>query len=265
MRASNLKIKSEIEQSAANGNPAFLMERSKPALYCAGDLIAYDNNKFVGVVLSVDSMGGIGSDLIRLINEEGAVQNIRGNQVSKKFDQRDLRIKQQAVDAKRNTIYHNNVVKVISGVYQGRKGVIKYIHKNILFLWDKAFQQTNGIFVEKTRNVEILGNEHMASQKQAGGAALANMNKRTFDPLKGKEVLITGGQYKGYRGRVCQLDDRQAMVEMSSICKKIPIARELLKDLAKVQAQNNPGQSAREEDLNAGGRTVYEGGNKTPM
>lgn len=116
VRASNLKIKTEIEQNAANGNPAFLMERAKPPLYCAGDLISYDNNKFVGVVLSVDSMGGVGSDLIRLINEEGTVCNIRGNQVSKKFDQRDLRIKQQAVDAKRNTIYHNNVVKVISGM-----------------------------------------------------------------------------------------------------------------------------------------------------
>jgi len=55
------------------------MERSKPAVYSAGDLISYDNNKFVGVVLSVDSMGGVGSDLIRLINEEGAVCNIRGN------------------------------------------------------------------------------------------------------------------------------------------------------------------------------------------
>lgn len=101
---------------------------------------------------------------------------------------------------------------------------------------------------------------------------MATMNKRTFDPLKGKEVLITGGQYKGFRGRVCTLDDRQAMVELSSICKKIPISKDFLKDLAKVQAENGGvGQSTRDEDMNAGGRTVYEGGrtvyegNKTPM
>lgn len=110
-----------------------------------------------------------------------------------------------------------------------------------MFLWDKAFQQTNGLFVEKTRNVEILGTEHMNTKKQDGGAAMATMNKRTFDPLKGKEVLITKGQYKGFRGRVCQLDDRQAMVELSSICKKIPISRECLKDLAEVQVENNGG------------------------
>lgn len=126
------------------------------------------------------------------------------------------------------------MVKIINGVYQGRKGVIKYLHKDVVFLWDKAFQQTNGLFVEKTRNVEILGTEHMNHQKQAGGAAMATMNKRGNDPLRNKEVLIVAGQYKGYRGRVCQLDDRQALVELSSLCKKIPISRDYLKELAKV-------------------------------
>jgi transcription elongation factor len=65
------------------------------------------------------------------------------------------------------------------------------------------------------------------------------MNKRTFDPLKGKEVLITGGQYKGFRGKVCSIDDRQAMVEMSSICKKIPIDRAHIKDLSEVMKDKN--------------------------
>jgi transcription elongation factor len=82
------------------------------------------------------------------------------------------------------------------------------LHKDAVFLWDRAFQQTNGLFVEKTRNVEVLGAEHMNTQKQASSAAMATMNKRTFDPLKNKEVLVIGGQYKGLRGRVCQLDDR---------------------------------------------------------
>lgn len=53
------------------------------------------------------------------------------------------------------------MVKIIAGNYKGRKGVIKYIHKNILFLWDKEFYQSNGIFVENSRNVLILGEEHM--------------------------------------------------------------------------------------------------------
>jgi transcription elongation factor len=47
------------------------------------------------------------------------------------------------------------------GKYKGRKGVIRYIYKTTLFLWDKEFYQTNGIFVENARNVVILGDEHM--------------------------------------------------------------------------------------------------------
>jgi transcription elongation factor len=71
----------------------------------------------------------------------------------------------------------------------------------------------------------------------AAGSAVANMNKRTFDPLRGKEVLITGGQYKGFRGKVCSIDDRQAMVELSSVCKKLPIDRANIKDLAEVMKE----------------------------
>ncbi len=87
-------MKTEIEQSAASGNSALFMDKAKPPPYSAGDLICYDNNKYAGVVLSVDSMGGPGSDLIRLINEDGAVITIRGNQISKRFDTRDFKIKQ---------------------------------------------------------------------------------------------------------------------------------------------------------------------------
>ena len=67
-----------------------------------------------------------------------------------------------------------------------------------------------------------------------GGVAVATMNKRIRDPLQGKDVLITGGQWKGYRGKVTQLDDRQAMVELSSVCKKLPIERSLIQDLSEV-------------------------------
>jgi hypothetical protein len=42
----------------------------------------------------------------------------------------------------------------------------------------------------------------------AAGSAVANMNKRTFDPLRGKEVLITSGPFKGQRGKAVTIDDR---------------------------------------------------------
>ena len=44
-------------------------------------------------------------------------------------------------------------MKCVEGKYKGKKGVVKHIFKTVLFLWDKDFPATNGIFVEKSRNV----------------------------------------------------------------------------------------------------------------
>jgi transcription elongation factor len=103
------------------------------------------------------------------------------------------------------------------------------------------------------------------NKQNHGAGGIATMNKRQRDPLMGKEVLITGGQWKGHRGKVTLIDDRQAMVEISSVCKKLPIDRDLLKDLNEISKNKGGMTQGGEDDLyNQGGRTVYEAG-KTPM
>jgi transcription elongation factor len=80
--------------------------------------------------------------------------------------------------------------------------------------------------VEQTGNVEILGIEFVKSSQ---GKAVASMNRRMRDPLKGKTVLIIGGEWKGYRGLVTQADDKQVIIEISSKgAMKIPIDRSLI-------------------------------------
>lgn len=37
------------------------------------------------------------------------------------------------------------------------------------------------------------------------------MNRRIKDSIIGKEIMIIGGEWKGYRGRVTQADDKQVM------------------------------------------------------
>jgi hypothetical protein len=49
-------------------------------------------------------------------------------------------------------------------------------------LWDKDFYTTNGIYVEKTRNVLILGHELM---DVGSGKAISSMNRRYKDELLG--------------------------------------------------------------------------------
>lgn len=68
-----------------------------------------------------------------------------------------MKAKSTAIDSKGHTIYVDNVVKIIGGQYKGRRGVVKYIYRDVVFLWDREFHQTNGLFVEKTRNLIALG------------------------------------------------------------------------------------------------------------
>ncbi len=120
----------------------------------------------------------------------------------------DLSNKTSAIDSQRNTIYAENVVKIINGKYKGRKGTIRHIYKNTLFMWDKEFHQSNGIFVDNSRNVLILGDEHIIRGNRGEGGAMAAVNRRGRDPLNGKDVEITKGEWKGYKGRVRRADDR---------------------------------------------------------
>ena len=98
------------------------------------------------------------------------------------------------------------------------------------------------------------------------------MNRRFKDAIIGKEVEIIKGEWKGYRGRVCKADDKQAIVELISKSKKIPIDRCLIKEVDTTSLQDRGagtrfgGAGADYNDASQGGMTVY-GDNigKTPM
>ena len=103
------------------------------------------------------------------------------------------------------------------------------MHKNIIFLWDREFAQTNGLFVELSRNVVILGSEFI--NKSQNGQYGASMNKHIRDKLVGKTIVITGGKWKSYRGRVIYCDDKEATIELSSKCMKISIDKTLIQEV----------------------------------
>ena len=111
--------------------------------------------------------------------------------------------------------------------------------------------------MENSRNVVILGDEHIKAAQ--GSGAVASMNRRLRDPLQGKDVEIIKGEWKGYKGRVRYADDRQVTLELSSKCKQITLPKEFIKQLA-----DKRDVTTRGDDYAYGGATVYEAG-KTPM
>ena len=59
MLANYLKLKSEIDQTAISG----FLDKKKMSQYSANDLVSYNNNKHVGVVLQVQE------DYLKVIND----------------------------------------------------------------------------------------------------------------------------------------------------------------------------------------------------
>lgn len=154
----------------------------------------------------------------------------------------------------------------MEGSERGKNGTIRHGHRHYLFLWNKEFPQSNGIFVVNSRQTEILGGEFL-ERGQAQGMAVANQNRLLRDKLVGKMVFVTKGKYKGHRGRVTYADDRQAKVELSSQCRIIPIDKQFIKlveEPSDGSQANGDGRSVYGGQSMHGGATVYDSG-KTPM
>ena len=96
---------------------------------------------------------------------------------------------------------------------------------------------------------------------------IASQNRMIKDPLVGKMVNVISGKYKGHRGVVTYADDRQAMVELTSQCKKVPIDKINVKEVNPEDLNSrlyNGGKSMHQGEASVyGGATVYDGG-KTP-
>lgn len=170
------------------------------------------------------------------------MQTIRSAEITKKFE---VDRKAVAQDMRGNTISIDNIVRCMDGRFKSKKGVIRHINKNTLFLWDREFATTHGIFVEKTRNVALLGAEYENNNKL--GAHIRR------DELIDKIVLINGGEWKGYKGRVVTSDDRSYIIEITSKCRKVPIDKKLVSKYVGEEQKNPEVASSGFE----GGKTPY--------
>jgi len=141
--------------------------------------------------------------------------------------------KPNGIDSKRNPITRDDTVKIITGPYKGKKGVIKNVYKNAIFLYNHDFVSTNGIFVDKSENVEIMGSELLADVYNATGGKV-NIKKIPDElrSLMGKLVKIIKGNWKGYIGTLKKITDKCASIELNSKNKIVSV------DLSFIQGLN---------------------------
>ncbi|CAH2067692.1 unnamed protein product, partial [Iphiclides podalirius] len=210
-----------------------------------GDMVQLDPQT-VGVIVRLEK------ENFHVLGMQGKVIECKPQALQKRRENRFT----TALDSEHNSIQKKDIVKVIDGPHAGREGEIKHLYRNFAFLQSRMYLDNGGIFVCKTRHLQLAG-----GAKNAGalaGIALGFMSPRIQSPmhpsgrgggggggggrgggrgrggrgavardreLLGQTIKITGGPYKGNVGIVRDATGSTARVELHATCQTISVDR----------------------------------------
>lgn len=87
-----------------------------------------------------------------------------------------------ALDSYRNNLHRKDMVKVIDGPHSGFAGEIKHLYRNFAFLYSVEFLQNGGIFVCKTKHLQLAGGSKSVSNADFS-TGMEFMSPRRSSPM----------------------------------------------------------------------------------
>lgn len=205
-----------------------------------GDMVQLDPQT-VGVIVRLEK------ENFHVLGMQGKVIECKPQALQKRRENRFT----TALDSEHNSIQKKDIVKVIDGPHAGREGEIKHLYRNFAFLQSRMYLDNGGIFVCKTRHLQLAGGAKGAGV--ANALALGFMSPRIQSPmhpsarggggggrgrgrggrgavardreLLGLTIKITGGPYKGNVGIVKDATGSTARVELHTMCQTISVDR----------------------------------------
>lgn len=241
-----------------------------------GDLVNLDSET-VGVIVRLER------ENFHVLNMHGKVVECRPSSLQK----RKLNRFTAALDSFRNNLHRKDMVKVIDGPHSGFSGEIKHLYRNFAFLYSVEFLQNGGIFVCKTKHLQLAGGnkslpnadittgmEFMSPRRNSpmhpssgggggggfGGAAPQPRGGRgrvTRDrDLIGTTIKITRGPYKGNIGIVKDATQSTARIELHTSCQTISVDKNHIADV---------GTPSRDGAVSTYGKTPSYVGSQTPL
>ncbi|KAG5317531.1 SPT5H factor, partial [Pseudoatta argentina] len=240
-----------------------------------GDLVQL-NAQTVGVIVRLER------ENFHVLSIHGKVIEVRPQAVTKRRESRNT----IALDSQQNTIQKKDIVKVVDGPHTGRGGEIKHLYRSFAFLYSKIYIDNGGIFVCKTRHLQLSGGNKatpifippllgfmspkIISPMHPSGSSFGRNNGsgrgkshsgidgiRRVRKLIGITVKITSGPYKGNVGIVKDATQTTARVELHSTCHTISVDRSHIATV---------GVQARDGGFSSYNKTpIYGLGGQTPM
>uniref|UniRef100_A0A0A1WN47 Transcription elongation factor SPT5 n=1 Tax=Zeugodacus cucurbitae TaxID=28588 RepID=A0A0A1WN47_ZEUCU len=207
-----------------------------------GDLVQLDPQN-VGVIVRLER------ENFHVLGMHGKVIECKPTALHKRRENRNS----IALDADQNQIKRRDIVKVMEGPHAGRSGEIKHLYRSLAFLHCRMYTENGGIFVCKTRHLQLAGGSKSQANNAGTLGGFGFMSPRIQSPMHpsgvargartggrggrggfrvtrdremlGKTIKITGGPYKGVVGIVKDATECTVRVELHTSCQTISVDR----------------------------------------
>lgn len=259
-----------------------------------GDLVNLDAET-VGVIVRLER------ENFHVLNMHGKVVECRPGSLQK----RRLHRYTAALDSCRNNLHRKDMAKAVDGPHSGFSGEIKHLYRNFAFLYSVEFLQNGGIFVCKTKHLELAGGNKGITNAGLGGG-MEFMSPRRSSPMHpssggfgdgihgggrgggqgggggggrgqimrdkdliGTTIKITKGPYKGNIGIVKDATLNTARIELHTSCQTISVDRKHIADVGTPSREGSASTYARTPAYPGSATPLYRdgapAGSKTPM
>lgn len=148
-----------------------------------GDMVNLDAET-VGVIVRLER------ENFHVLNMHGKVVECRPGSLQK----RRLNRFTAALDSYRNSLHRRDMVKVIDGPHNGFSGEIKHLYRNFAFLYSRTYLQNGGIFVCKTKHLQLAGGTKNLPSAELG-SGMEFMSPRRASPMHPSSGGGGGGKY----------------------------------------------------------------------
>ncbi|KAL6315741.1 hypothetical protein AAG906_007164 [Vitis piasezkii] len=208
------------------------------------DLVLLDNLSF-GVIIRVESEAFQVSS--KGVPDRPEVVLVKLREIKFKIDKRV-----NVQDRFKNTVSVKDVVRILDGPCKGKQGPVEHIYKGVLFIYDRHHLEHAGFICAKSHSCVVVGGSRGDSFSRfanlrtpprvpesprrfpRGGRPMDSGGRhrggRGHDSLVGSTIKIRQGPFKGYRGRVVDVNGQSVRVELESQMKVVTVDRNQISD-----------------------------------
>ncbi|KAI9097600.1 hypothetical protein K1719_025371 [Acacia pycnantha] len=213
------------------------------------DLVLLDNLSF-GVIIRVESEA---FQVLKGVPDRPEVALVKLREIKCKIDK-----KISVQDRFKNTVSTKDVVRIVEGPCKGKQGPVEHIYRGVLFIYDRHHLEHAGFICSKAQSCVVVGGSRSHGDRNGdaytrfpslrtppripqsprkfsrGGPPINSGGRhrggRGHDGLAGATVKIRQGPYKGYRGRVIEVNGTSVRVELESQMKVVTVDRNHISD-----------------------------------